>query len=111
MTLYLKGHWNYDRSKLELFNLLNKNTLFWNFQVLSLVFPMPPEIHSHTVPHLKALISGNLEPRGLRWGSTLGSARPSLKVLFYYIKRPTVPIFSRLSVYNSFLAQLKRNLK
>ena len=31
---------------------------------------MPLEIQSHTVPHLKALISGNLEPRGLRWGST-----------------------------------------
>ena len=70
MTLYLKGHWNYERSKLELLNLLNKNALFWNFQVLSLVFPMPLEIQSHTVPHLKALISGNLEPRGLRWGST-----------------------------------------
>ena len=53
---------------MELLNLLNKNALFWNFQVLSLVFPMPLEIH--TVPHLKALISGNLEPRGLRWGST-----------------------------------------
>ena len=63
MTLYLKGHWNYERSKLELLNLLNKNALFWNFQVLSLVFPMPLEIHSHTVPHLKALISGYLEPK------------------------------------------------
>ena len=70
MTLYLKGHWNYERSKLELLNLLNKNALFWNFQVLSLVFPMPLEIQSHTVPYLKALISGNLEPGGLRWGST-----------------------------------------
>ena len=70
MTLYLKGHWNYERSKLELLNLLNKNALFWNFQVLSLVFPMPLEIQSHKVPHLKALISGNLKPRGLRWGST-----------------------------------------
>ena len=70
MTLYLKGHWNYERSKLELINLLNKNALFWNFQVLSLVFPMPLEIQSHTVPHLKALISGNLQPGGQRWGST-----------------------------------------
>ena len=53
MTLYLKGHWNYERSKLELLNLLNKNTLFWNIQVLSLVFPMPLEIQSPTaVPHL-----------------------------------------------------------
>ena len=62
MTLYLKGHWNYERSKLELLNLLNKNALFWNFQVLSLVFPMPLEMQSHAVPPLKALISGNLEP-------------------------------------------------
>ena len=66
MTLYIKGHWNYERSKLELLNLLNKNALFWNFQVLSFVFPMPLEIQSHTVPHLKALISGNLELRELR---------------------------------------------
>ena len=70
MTLYLKGHWNYERSKLELLNLLNKNALFWNFQVLSLVFPMPLEIQCHTVPHLKALISGYVEPRELRCGSS-----------------------------------------
>ena len=31
---------------------------------------MPLEIQSHTIPHLKALISGKMEPRGLRWGST-----------------------------------------
>ena len=69
MTLYLKGHWKYERSKLELLNLLNKNTLFWNIQVLSLVFPMPLEIQSHTVLHLKALISGRMEPRRIRCGS------------------------------------------
>ena len=79
MTLYLKGHWNYERSKLELLNLLNKNALFWNFQVLSLVFPMPLEIQSHTVPHLKALISGKNEPRGLRYGSTFRVCQALLK--------------------------------
>ena len=70
MTLYLKGHWKYEMSNLELLNLLNKNGLFWNFQIWPLVFPMPLEIQSYTVPHLKALISGKLEPRGLRFGST-----------------------------------------
>ena len=35
---------------------------------------------------------------GLGGAVLLGSARPSLKVLFYYIKRLTVPIFSHLSV-------------
>ena len=31
---------------------------------------MPLEVQGHTVPHLKALISGKLEPRGLRCGNT-----------------------------------------
>ena len=31
---------------------------------------MPVEVLGHTVPHLKALISGKLEPRGLSCGST-----------------------------------------
>ena len=31
---------------------------------------MPIEVQGHTVPHLKALINGKLEPRGLRCGST-----------------------------------------
>ena len=31
---------------------------------------MPLEVQGHTVPHLKALISGKVEPRGLRCGST-----------------------------------------
>ena len=31
---------------------------------------MPLEVQGHTVPHLKALISGKSEPRGLRCGST-----------------------------------------
>ena len=79
MTLYLKRHWNSERSKLELLNLLNKNALFWNFQVLSLVFPMPLEIQSHTVPHLKALISGKNEPRGLGCGSTFSVCQALLK--------------------------------
>ena len=30
---------------------------------------MPLEIQSHTIPHLKALISGKMEPRGLRCSS------------------------------------------
>ena len=32
MTLYLKGHQKYDRSKLKLLNLLNKNETF-NFDL------------------------------------------------------------------------------
>ena len=67
------------------------------------------EVQSHTVPHLKALISGNSEPRGLLGGAVfLGSARPSLKVPFYYIKRPTVPIFSRLSVLLTWFTVSKK---
>ena len=31
---------------------------------------MPLEVQGHTVPHLKALISGKLEPSRLRCGST-----------------------------------------
>ena len=31
---------------------------------------MPLEIQSHTIPHLKALISGKMEPRRLRCGNT-----------------------------------------
>ena len=77
MNLYHKGNWNYDRLKLELLNLLNKNGLFWMFQILSLIFPMPLEIQSHTVPHLKALISGSKEPRGLGCGTLLSCATSS----------------------------------
>jgi hypothetical protein len=40
---------------------------------------MPLEIQSHTVPHLKAFISGNVEPRGLRWGSTFRVCQALLK--------------------------------
>ena len=83
MTLYLKGHWNYERSNLELLNLLNKNALFWNFQVLSLVFPMPLQLQHYTVPHLKALISGKLEPRGLRCGSTFIQCYVLLKKTYF----------------------------
>ena len=31
---------------------------------------MPLEVQGHRVPHMKALISGKLEPRGLRCGNT-----------------------------------------
>ena len=31
---------------------------------------MPLKVQGHIVPHLKGLISGKLEPRGLRCGST-----------------------------------------
>ena len=60
MTLYLKGHRKYERSKLKLFNLLNKNGLFgtfWDFLTLTSCM-MPLEVQCHTVSHLKALISG-----------------------------------------------------
>ena len=64
---------------MELLNLLNKNALFGNFQVLSLVFPMSLEIQSHKVPHLKALISGENEPRGLGCSSTFMVCQALLK--------------------------------
>ena len=64
MTLYLKRHQKYDRSKLKVPFMLSKFRRF-NFEV---VFLVPFE--GHTIPHLKVLISGKLEPRGIRCGST-----------------------------------------
>ena len=40
---------------------------------------MPFEVKGHTVSHLKALISGELEPRGLRCGSSFVLCNPLLK--------------------------------
>ena len=40
---------------------------------------MPLEVHDHTVPHLKALISGKYEPRGLRCGSSSRVCQTLLK--------------------------------
>ena len=40
---------------------------------------MPLEIQNHTVPHLKALIIGKNEPRGLRYGSTFNVCQAFLK--------------------------------
>ena len=43
---------------------------------------MPLEIQSHTIPHLKALISGKMEPRGLRWGSTFRVCQTLFKIAY-----------------------------
>ena len=57
--------------KLETFEfVLNKNRLFWNFQIFPFVPPKPFEVCTHTITHLKALINGFMELEGLRHGST-----------------------------------------
>ena len=55
MTLYLKWHQKYDKSKLKVQLLLSK-VESPNLQVVAVLMPL--EIKRHTVPHLKALTCG-----------------------------------------------------
>ena len=68
MTLYLKEHWKYDRSKLKVLFLLSK---LRSLDLCPLAILMPLEKNHYKVPHLKALISGlNISTSQMR-GSTL----------------------------------------
>ena len=61
MTFHLKGHQNYQKSKLKFPKslLLLSKVESPNLQVVAALMPL--EIKRHTVPHLKGLNSG-LEP-------------------------------------------------
>ena len=60
---------------------------------------MPHELQGHTVPHLKALISGCLEPRGLRYGSIFSLCHALLKKSILVHTEQIVRILYGLSVY------------
>ena len=77
MTLYLKGHGKHDKFNLKHLNLLKKTQLF---QLQLAVFSMPLEVERYTVPHLKAIIGGKMENRGLRCGSILILWYPLCKI-------------------------------
>ena len=55
MTFYLKGHQNYQNSKLKIPKslLLLSKVEIPNLQVVAVLMPL--EIKRHTAPHLKAL--------------------------------------------------------
>ena len=110
MNLYLRGHWNYKMSKLKLINLPNKNGLFWNFELWPVVFPVPFKVQRHTVPHLKALISGCLVPRRLRRGSTFILCHALLKKSILVHTEQIVRILYGLSVALAGSSGLNRML-
>ena len=76
MTLYLKGHQKYDRSKLKVQLLLSK---YIGFQLLSFVSLIPIDTQGHTVPQLKALSYDRYERRGHSCGSTSSICQDILK--------------------------------
>ena len=77
MTLYLKGHRKCDMFYLKHLNLLNKKKIF---QLWPAVFLTPLEVEQHTVSHIKALIGGELECRGLMHDSLFTLRYPLCKI-------------------------------
>ena len=73
------------------------NRLFLFFHIWRLIFLEPQRLQRCYVPHLKGLISGNLEPRAQGCDSILPSAIPFWKRPFYTYKR---------LAFNLFFAQL-----
>ena len=59
---------------------------------------MPLELQSRTVPHLKALINGDLEPRDLRCGSFFTLCHTFLKSAILLHTEAFARIFFCLSV-------------
>ena len=71
--------------------------LFLCFQLWRLVFLEPPGVQEHYIPHLKGLISGNLEPTAQGHDSTFTSKRPN-KLFFVTLYTNVIGDFpSRLS--------------
>ena len=64
----------------RLLTLLNKKWVFQNFLLLPLAVFMLLEGNPFIVPHLKALISGQIFWDGQRWGSTLSLWNALLKI-------------------------------
>ena len=84
MTLYLKGHRKYDRLKLKLLNLLNKNQTF-NFTTLYFRCPLRYKVIQYLIWKLSYVVIWSQE--GYVVEVLLSFVMSSWKPPFYYIKR------------------------
>ena len=97
MTLYLKGHRKCDIFYLKHLNLLNKKKIF---QLWPAVFLTPLEVEQHTVSHMKALIGGELEYRGLMHDSLFTLCHPLCKIALLVHRMGLVRFVSLSTVHN-----------
>ena len=69
---------------MKLLNLFHKSGLFGNFQIWLFVSQKPLEVYTHTIPHLKAVMSCSLDSKGLRCGSTFTLYHALLKNVIFH---------------------------
>ena len=92
MTLYLKGHQKYDRSKLKVQLLLSKFRLF-NFDLSYLLHPLRYKVTQYLIRKLSDMVKMGIE--GLAVAALLISVKASQKLKIYYINRA----LSKLNCY------------
>ena len=92
MTLYLKGHQKYDRSKLKVQLLLSKFRLF-NFDLSYLLYPLRYRVTQYLIRKLSDMVKMGIE--GLAVAALLISVKASQKLKIYYINRA----LSKLNCY------------
>ena len=96
MTLYLKGHQKYDRSKLKVQLLLSKFRLF-NFDLSYLLYPLRYKVTQYLIRKLSDMVKMGIE--GLAVAALLISVKASQKLKIYYINRA----LSKLNCYALYL--------
>ena len=92
MTLYLKGHQKYNRSKLKVQLLLSKFRLF-NFDLSYLLYPLRYKVTQYLIRKLSDMVKMGIE--GLAVAALLISVKASQKLKIYYINRA----LSKLNCY------------
>ena len=98
MTLYLKGHQKYDRSKLKVQLLLSKFRLF-NFDLSYLLYPLRYKVTQYLIRKLSDMVKMGIE--GLAVAALLISVKASQKLKIYYINRA----LSKLNCYALYLVK------
>ena len=104
MTLYLKGHQKYDRSKLKVQLLLSKFRLF-NFDLSYLLYPLRYKVTQYLIRKLSDMVKMGIE--GLAVAALLISVKASQKLKIYYINRA----LSKLNCYALYIAKLPLGIK
>ena len=99
MTLYLKGHQKYDRSKLKVQLLLSKFRLF-NFDLSYLLYPLRYKVTQYLIRKLSDMVKMGIE--GLAVAALLISVKASQKLKIYYINRA----LSKLNCYALYVISL-----
>ena len=81
LTLYLKGHQSYSRSKFKLTNLLNENRSF-NFDLPYFWYPLRYRIMQYLISKLTLVVNMSQEGQGM--AKLLSCVKLSSKSQFYY---------------------------